>query len=132
MYKGREMLEVVGRKVSITLGVCGCVVTCMGCAYDVANRYYLSEKLSPKPPELVTVLKEAPDRPYEVIADFQARRESVDGMRERAAEVGADAVLVTQFGGWYTSREEWAGEDRYLDSGSRITATAIRFTDVKK
>jgi hypothetical protein len=106
-------------------------ISCAGCAYDIANRYYISDKLPPKPVESVEVLNTAPNRPFEVIADFQARRDTVNGMRERAAAVGADAVLVTQYGGWYTSREEWAGNDRYFDSGSRITATAIRYKNTK-
>lgn len=69
----------------------------------------------------------APSRPYDVIADFQARGAAVEYMRRNAAEIGADAVIVGKFGGYRAKSDDWAGEDKYGDTYSRITGTAIRY-----
>lgn len=95
------------------------------CATDVANRYYGSTHYPPKKPEAVEVLRSRPKRDFIVIADFQSRGESVTDMREKAAQIGADAVIISILGGYYDSHEEWAGQDRYSNTGSRITGTAI-------
>jgi hypothetical protein len=95
------------------------------CATDVANRYYGSTHYAPKKPEAVEVLRSRPKRDFIVIADFQSRGESVTDMREKAAQIGADAVIISILGGYYDSHEEWAGQDRYSNTGSRITGTAI-------
>jgi len=97
------------------------------CVSDQAHRYYAHTKYPPKPVDQVEVLYEAPSRPYEVIADFQARGASVKYMRKKAAEIGADAVIVGTYGGYRSRRDEWAGQDKYADSYSRITGTAIRY-----
>jgi hypothetical protein len=62
-----------------------------------------------------------------VIADFQARGETADGMRRRAAKIGADAVIITHLGGYYDTGNEWAGKDTKGGSYSRIVGTAIVF-----
>lgn len=98
-----------------------------GCASDEAARYYATERYPARPAKEVEVLHAAPTRPHQVIADFQARNASVEAMRKKAAEIGADAVIVTILGGYRSTSEEWAGEDRYSTSYSRITATAIRY-----
>mgnify|MGYP003660764648 CR=1 FL=1 len=86
------------------------------CASDVANRYYMDE-VYPKP-----------DRPFVVIADFQSRGESAGDLRRKAAEIGADAVIVVEVGGSYSRGEEWAHTDKYKDRDhSHILGTAIRF-----
>jgi len=98
-----------------------------GCMSDEANRFYLKERLPAKNVEDVEVLWEAPQRPYTVIADFQANKATVKHMRKRAAEVGADAVIVVPAGGWYSRKEVWADEDRHSNSFRRLIATAIKY-----
>ncbi len=100
----------------------------IGCvSRDEANRYYLKETLPAKEIDDVEVLKAEPQQPYIVIADFQAHNSSIEHMRERAAEIGADAVIVVPLGGWYSEDEIWADKDRHSNSYSRITATAIKY-----
>ena len=98
-----------------------------GCATDVANRYYASEKYPPNDPKKVELLWHNPQRQYVVIADFQARGESPEGMRKWAANIGADAVIVSILGGYYDRSTEWAGQDNQANSYSRITGTAIKY-----
>ena len=104
------------------------VFSMSGCVQDVANRYYLAERLPPKEVEEVEVLSQAPSRAYVVVADFQSRGESPEALRRKAAEIGADAVIVTKLGGSYDIQEEWAGADRRGRYNSRIIGTAIRYT----
>ncbi len=99
----------------------------IGCISDEANRYYLKETLPAKKINDVEVLRTEPQQPYVVIADFQARNASIKHMRKRAAEVGADAVIVVPLGGWYSKDEIWADKDRHSNSYSRLTATAIKY-----
>lgn len=98
-----------------------------GCASDVANRYYASQKYPAKAPNEVQILWEAPSRPHQVIADFQSRGESPDDLRKKAADIGADAVIVSLLGGKYSLSEQWAGEDRHAKTYSRIAGTAIKY-----
>ena len=95
----------------------------MGCASDVANRLYSSHPA--KPVSQVTILKSAPTRAYEVIADFQSRGEDAESIRKKAAKIGADAVIVTYLGGYYDLGTEWAGKDPHSNTYSRIVGTAI-------
>lgn len=97
-----------------------------GCATDIANRYYGSERYSPKDPKEVEVLWQRPSRGFTVIADFQARWESAEDMRKRAAQIGADAVIVSLLGGDYRSTEEWAASNNSR-TYTRITGTAIKY-----
>jgi hypothetical protein len=101
-----------------------CVI---GCVEDEANRYYLKEKLPPKNVKAVEVLREKPQRPFIVIADFQARNASFEYMQKRAAEIGADAVIVVPAGGWYSQNEVWAGKDEHSSSYTRLIGTAIKY-----
>jgi len=98
-----------------------------GCASDEAARYYADQKYPARPVKEVEVLYAAPNRPHEVIADFQARNASAETMRKKAAAIGADAVIISILGGYRSTSEEWAGEDRHSTSYSRIAATAIRY-----
>ena len=104
-----------------------CVLVLAACAIDVANRYYGTEKYPPKDPAEVELLWQSPKKDYVVIADFQSRRESPEAIRKKAAEIGADAVIVSILGGYYSRSEEWAGIDRNATTYSRITGTAIRY-----
>jgi len=111
-----------------TLVVCITVVILLcliGCMSDEANRNYLGEKLPPKPIDQVEVLSAPPDKAYTVVADFQANNATFKHMRKRAAEIGADAVIIVPAGGSYSKKEVWAGEDRHSDSYSRLIGTAI-------
>lgn len=99
-----------------------------GCAQDVASRYYGSVRYAPKPSAEVQILWKNPDRKYVVIADFQSRGESPDDLRDKAAKLGADAVIVQLLGGFATFDEYPSLEKQYI-SYSRIAGTAIRFTN---
>ena len=105
---------------------CGLLLAA-GCASDEAYRYYSAEKFPAKSPNDVEVLRDAPKRPYVVIADFQLRGASEERLREEAAKIGADAIIVTNLGGFYDRGEKWAGSDQEKDSKSRTVATAIKF-----
>ena len=104
-----------------------CVLVLAACATDVANRHYGTEKYPPKTPAEVELLWQSPKKTYVVIADFQSRGESPEAIREKAAEIGADAVIVSTLGGSYSRSEEWAGMDRNAATYSRITGTAIKY-----
>ena len=108
------------------LAVTICLLS-VGCATAVANRYYASTKYPPKNPQEVQILKQAPDRPYEVIADFQSRGESPKSVAKKAAKIGADAVIVVMLGGYYELGTEWANVDYQADTYTRINGTAIRY-----
>ncbi|GAB6192757.1 hypothetical protein [Desulfocastanea catecholica] len=106
------------------------------CATDVANRYYATERYASRPVAEVELLTSEPTEPYIVVADFQMRGESANGMRKRAADIGADAVIVTILGGYYSGTEEWAGKDYYkgkiennkiVGTYTRIVGTAIKY-----
>jgi len=99
----------------------------MGCASDVANRYYGTAHYPPKPQAEVAILQSKPSRPFTVIADFQSRGETPEDMRLKAAAIGADAVIVTLLGGQYARSDEWAGQDTMSNTYSRIIGTAIKY-----
>jgi len=101
----------------------------IGCVSNEAGRYYLKEKLPTRKTREVEVLREAPQKAYVVIADFQARDATVAHMRKRAAQIGADAVIVVPVGGWYSEGEVWAQSDRYSNTYTRLIATAIKYKD---
>jgi hypothetical protein len=105
------------------------LILASGCASDVANRYYSTTQYPPKNPREVQILSTTPNRPFEVIADFQSRGESAESIRKKAAKIGADAVIIAILGGRYSTREEWAENDRHEGTYSRITGTAIRYTE---
>lgn len=130
--KGRDVLwkirQKIGRGAQSFILVFAAMLSMAGCVTDVANRYYLSERYPSKNEEQVEVLTSTPSRPYVVMADFQARGDSVEGVRRKAAEIGADAVIVSKLGGSYDLREQWAGEDRFNSTGSRVVGTAVRYT----
>jgi len=106
------------------------------CTTDIANRYYANERYPPKAITEVELLTSEPTKPYIVIADFQMRGESAKGMCKRAAKIGADAIIVTVLGGFYSDSEEWAGKDQYkakivnnkiVGKNTRIVGTAIKY-----
>ncbi len=103
-----------------------------GCTSDIANRYYASEQYPSKNKEEVLILDSKPTRPFIVIADFQSRGESSSDLQEKAAKIGADAVIVSHIGGYYSRDEEWASKDRYQGKfHDHILGTAIKFTEEK-
>jgi hypothetical protein len=99
----------------------------LGCATDVANRYYGAERYPAKDPKEVELLWQRPSREFTVIADFQSRGESPQAVRKKAANIGADAVIISILGGLYNTSEQWAGSDRQGNTYSRITGTAIKY-----
>ena len=99
----------------------------IGCVSDEAGRYYLKERLPAKEIDEVEVLRTEPQQPYIVIADFQAYNASIRHMRKRAADIGADAVIIVSGGGKYSENEIWAGEDRYSGTYTRLIVTAIKY-----
>lgn len=97
------------------------------CVSDSAGRYYSDERYPEVDPTAVEVLRSEPQRPYIVIADFQARGADDDYMRKKAAAIGADAVIVSYLGGYRDRGDEWAGQDSQSQSYSRVTGTAIKY-----
>jgi hypothetical protein len=95
------------------------------CATDVANRYYGTAKYPAKTPSEVELLWKRPLRDFVVIADFQSRGESPEAVRKKAADIGADAVIIAILGGYYSG--EWAGSNKHPDTYTRITGTAIKY-----
>ena len=104
-----------------------CMILLVSCAGDVANRYYGNDKYPPKDPNDVEILWQRPTRDFFVIADFQSRREKPQAIREKAAQIGADAVTISILGGYYSHMEVWASSDREKKTYTRITGTAIRY-----
>lgn len=102
----------------------------VSCATDVANRYYGAEQYPAKDSKAVELLWQRPSREFTVIADFQSRGESPEAVRQKAAKIGADAVIVSILGGYYDTREQWAGSDRKNNTYSRITGTAIKYKQI--
>jgi hypothetical protein len=97
------------------------------CATDVANRYYGTARYAPRDTTEVELLWQRPTKDFVVIADFQSRGESPEAIRRKAADIGADAVIVSILGGYYSRGEQWAANDKHADTYSRITGTAIKY-----
>ncbi len=112
----------------ITLIILG--LSLVGCSSDIANRCYKCGKFPPKNKEEVLILDSKPTRPFDVIADFQSRGETPSDLQEKAAAIGADAVIVSHVGGFYSRDEEWASQDRYKgEFHDHILGTAIKFKE---
>jgi len=111
----------------LIIGIIVLLLCKIGCVSDEANRYYLKYRLPAKGINEVEVLWAEPQQPYIVIADFQAYNASIKHMRKRAAEVGADAVIVVPAGGYYSTGEIWADKDSQSNTYSRMIATAIQY-----
>jgi hypothetical protein len=121
------VVVVIRNKLAIAITLMS-ILFLTACASDVANRYYMDEVYPAKNVDEVVILQAKPDRPFVVIADFQSRGESAGDLRRKAAEIGADAVIVVEVGGSYSRGEEWAHTDKYKDRDhSHILGTAIRF-----
>ena len=114
-------------KLALSLFAVVAFLSLTACATDVANRYYGGTTYPEKKPEEVQILRQAPTQPYEVIADFQSRGESAKSVRNKAAKIGADAVIISTLGGYYERAEQWASTDAQADSYTRICGTAIRY-----
>jgi len=113
-----------------SLRVAGMIVmttALFSCVVDEANRYYGDVTYPPKQVQDVEVLKSAPDKSYTVLADFQAKRATAEYLRKLAAEIGADAVIITHVGGSYSHQEVWADKDRHSNTYTRIVGTAIKY-----
>jgi hypothetical protein len=119
------------KKLLLTPIIAVCIIALSSCATDVANRYYASTTYPEKKPEQVQVLRQTPSQPYEVIADFQSRGDSIISVRNKAAKIGADAVIISTLGGYYELSEQWASNDSQSNTYTRICGTAIRYTQQK-
>lgn len=99
-----------------------------GCASDIANRYYSDVKYPSRSYKEVEVFTNTPTRPYVVIADLQGRGESPLDLRKQAAQIGADAIIITHIGGAYNSGDQWAGQDSESRTYTHIVGTALKYT----
>lgn len=98
-----------------------------GCVSDQAFRYYADAKYQAKEPKEVEILWANPKKPFVVIADFQVRGGSAKYMQKKAAQIGADAVIVGMYGGYRAMKDQWAGRDSQSKYYTRLTGTAIRY-----
>ena len=105
----------------------GLVFLLAGCRTDEAARYYGTERYPPRLVSEVQVFTAKPDRDFTVIADIQAYNVSPDHMRRRAAEVGGDGVILVRGGGYASSDQVWASDDRFSHTYHRLLATVIKF-----
>ena len=48
-------------------------------------------------------------------------------MKKRAAKIGADAIIVSPLGGYYSLNEEWADSDSMSRTYSRLVGSAIKY-----
>lgn len=121
------------RKANCTKSICVfatvtiVILAVAGCASDSASRYYGEERYAAVDPSGVEILQSSPDRPHVVIADFQARGVGAEFMRKQAAQIGADAIIVSYLGGLRDKNDQWAGQDSQGGSYSRVTGTAIKY-----
>lgn len=53
-------------------------------------------------------------------------------MQRRAAEIGADAIIVVTGGGYRSRDIEWAGQNSNSSGYTRIMGTAIRYNEATK
>jgi hypothetical protein len=97
-----------------------------GCnVYDEGNRYYLTEKLSPKKIAQVELLYSKPKKEFIIIADLQGKRHTISSIRKRAAEIGADAVIIIKTGGTINFGDtKWAGTDT---GETHLSGVAIKY-----
>ena len=108
-----------------------CLLLCACAGTDVANRYYLTETYPPKEPKDVEILTKKPTREFILMADFQAYGETDQQMQKRAAQIGADAVIVTHLGG-YRTLSEWPKTESNPPQGAmspwgRTVGAAIKY-----
>lgn len=103
------------------------ILSLAGCRTDVANRYYGSVRYPAKDPSQVALLSDRPKGDFVVLADFQSVGESPEDIREKAAQIGADAVIVNRVGGDYHFDEDWADQDKAAGVWRRVVGTAIIF-----
>ncbi|MEI8195109.1 MAG: hypothetical protein WCI73_04290 [Phycisphaerae bacterium] len=99
------------------------------CASDQAARYFADEHYPARPDDQVQVLQAAPAQPYKLVAELQARNMWTSEIRHWAAQLGADAVIVTRLGGDRAKSDVWAAEDTAgTSAASRVTGIAIKYS----
>jgi len=97
-----------------------------GCVTDKAYRIYVPAGTYPaKALDEVLILSTKPDRDYVVLADLQARGGADKKFRKIAAQLGADAVIVSRLGG-FANGVTWAG-DTGGGSYSRMVGIVIKY-----
>ena len=70
------------------------LVLFVSCTTDEANRYYSPVRYPEETLSEDSVLRARPSREFIVLADFRSRGESAKTMQKKAAQIGADAVIV--------------------------------------
>lgn len=109
------------------------IISSCATSSDLSYRYYGSQSRQSKSQSSVKVLFEKPTEKYESIADFQGRGSSdlIKKFQQKAAEIGADALIVTTSNEGYSYSTEWAGDGIAKSNkfekfeNRRIFATAI-------
>ena len=62
----------------------------------------------------------------------EEEEEVATGLKRKAAEIGADAVIITLFGGDHSLTSEWTQDGRDMDKTfSRIVGIALKFYEDK-
>jgi hypothetical protein len=86
------------QKSNIAIALAFALVGCYGATHQVSEHRY-----PPTAVDSVQVLYQEPKRPYEVLAFVNHRdtvtlslKVQINALRKQAAEVGADAVVITQ------------------------------------
>jgi hypothetical protein len=95
--KGKPTLMSI-QKSNITIALAFALVGCYGATHQVSEHRY-----PPTAVGSVQVLYQEPKRPYEVLAFMNHRdtvtlslKAQINALRKQAAELGADAVVITQ------------------------------------
>jgi hypothetical protein len=110
-----------------TKGLLIAIALAPGCVSDQAYRYYGKQRYPSTAVEKVEVLSAAPAREFEPIADLQARMATRQQFQKLAAQIGADAVIVTPVGGYASWNQTWAGVDPHSNSYTHLIGTAIKY-----
>ena len=102
------------------------IIATVGCVSDQAYRAYVKEGTYPaKSAESVALLYQRPVEKFEVIADLQARGNAIDAFRREAGKLGADAIIISHFGGSIADATYAGGDEG--KTFTRIVGTAIKY-----
>lgn len=118
-----------------------CVLLLAGCSHPAVLR--VDDPAPARSPDSVEILLDAPDRPYRTVALIQSTRRNLfrdveelkAQVREKAAEVGADAVILSLSQDPGTEERTGVttgGEVVFVGSGggdTKVVGRAIVFTD---
>jgi uncharacterized protein YbjQ (UPF0145 family) len=118
-------------KANLWVALITATIAMVGCVSDQAYRAYVSEGTYPaKNAESVAILYQRPVEQFEVIADLQARGNAIEAFRKEAGKLGADAIIISHFGGTIADAT-YAGGDKG-QTFTRIVGTAIKYKSSEK